>query len=149
MPDTPDEKAAAARLQPRNDPCSRNGGSAPPPPPSDRNDLRLGLVRQIVARRSVRAQFLDSDLFGEPGWDMLLDLYVALRRGRRLSVTALCLSAGVPNSTALRWVRELTTRGLIERAPDPDDGRRTFLALSDRALAALETYLDANLPKVA
>jgi DNA-binding MarR family transcriptional regulator len=35
-------------------------------------------------------------------------------------------------------VRELEERGLVVRRPDPDDGRRAFVELTDAGLAALE-----------
>src|SRR3546814_1454123 len=66
---------------------------------------------------------LDSELFGEPAWDMLLDLYAAALEGRRLSVSSSCLAAGVPPTTALRWQRLLVERELVERVPDLEDNK--------------------------
>jgi len=72
----------------------------------------------------------DSILFGEPGWDILLDLYVATVQDRKISVSSACIGAAVPSTTALRWLNLLSERGMIERYPDPLDARRSFLRLS-------------------
>src|SRR3546814_19760209 len=73
---------------------------------------------------------LDSELFGEPAWDMLLDLYAAALEGRRLSVSSSCLAAGVPPTTALRWQRLLVERELVARVPELEENRRPSLQLT-------------------
>lgn len=103
--------------------------------------VALALAREFYAGRRRRARFMSDDLFGEPTWDILLDLYVALREGRRVPTTSACIGAHVPPTTALRWLRILEMRGLIEREEDGSDGRRTFVKLSERGLTAMESYL--------
>ena len=49
----------------------------------------------------------------------------------------------MPPTTALRWIKTLTDNGLIERIADPQDGRRVFVQLSDRAAARVGAYLVA------
>jgi DNA-binding MarR family transcriptional regulator len=98
------------------------------------------MVRQIIANRQARARFLDPELFGDPAWDMLLDLTAAHGEGARVSVTSLCIAAGVPATTALRWLTQMVESGIFLRLPDPADRRRAFIALSERALAAMAGY---------
>jgi DNA-binding MarR family transcriptional regulator len=43
-------------------------------------------------------------------------------------------------STVSREVRSLMDRGLVERRPDPDDGRGALLAVTAAGLAAFEAY---------
>jgi DNA-binding MarR family transcriptional regulator len=108
------------------------------PTPAALPDPRM--VRQIIANRQARARFFDAELFGDPAWDMLLDLTAAHGEGARVSVTSLCIAAGVPATTALRWLSQMVESGLFVRVPDPADRRRAFIALSDRALAAMAGY---------
>ncbi|UYY57033.1 winged helix DNA-binding protein [Sphingomonas sp. S2-65] len=82
-----------------------------------------------------------SDLFGEPGWDILLDLFIAGERGRKVSVSSCCIAAAVPPTTALRWIGTLSERGLIEQTPDVKDSRRRFVALTPAAKASLLKWL--------
>lgn len=99
-----------------------------------------GVVRQIIANRQARARFFDPELFGDPAWDMLLDLTAAHGEGARVSVTSLCIAAAVPATTALRWLTQMVESGIFVRVPDPADRRRAFIALSDKALAAMSAY---------
>nr|WP_298897091.1 winged helix DNA-binding protein [uncultured Altererythrobacter sp.] len=105
-------------------------------------------VREIIRRRQARARFFDGDLFADPAWDMLLDLTAAYAEHRRVSVTSLCIASGVPTTTALRWVRQMTDAGLFERVKDSSDKRRAFVSLSDNARGAMAAYF-ASVGKLA
>jgi DNA-binding transcriptional ArsR family regulator len=112
---------------------------------ADLHKAELALARQTYALRRRRHRFLSADLFGEPTWDILLDLFIAAHEGRRVPTTSACIGAHVPPTTALRWLRILEARGLVEREEDGKDGRRTFVRLSTRGIAAMEGYLHAAL----
>jgi DNA-binding transcriptional ArsR family regulator len=105
----------------------------------------LAFARETYNIRRRRSRFLPADLFGEPTWDILLDLYVATRENRPVPTTSACIGAHVPPTTALRWLRILEARGLVEREEDGRDGRRTFVRLSEHGLAAMEDFLHAAL----
>jgi len=98
------------------------------------------LVRRIIRQRQLRARFFDGDLFADPAWDMLLDLTAARAEHARVSVTSLCIASGVPPTTALRWIGQMTETGLFQRVEDEADRRRAFVALSDRAADAMARY---------
>jgi len=105
-----------------------------PPLPDSR------LVRKIIQQRQLRARFFDGDLFADPAWDMLLDLTAARVEHARVSVTSLCIASGVPPTTALRWISQMTAAGLFERVEDETDRRRAFIQLTDRAVDAMARY---------
>ena len=98
------------------------------------------LIRRIIRQRQLRARFFDAALFADPAWDMLLDLAAARAEEKQVSVTSLCIASGVPPTTALRWIGQLTAAGLLERVEDEADRRRAFLALSDQAAEAMARY---------
>ena len=104
---------------------------------------RARQVRQLIRRRRQRKRFFPADLFADPAWDMLLDLYAAHYEGRPVAVSSLCIAAAVPATTALRWIKQLTDRDFLMRTSDPDDGRRIFIHLSDEARKALDDYFDS------
>lgn len=108
-------------------------------------DALLAFARETYSLRRRRDRHLPGDLFGEPTWDILLDLYVATREGRPVPTTSACIGANVPPTTALRWLRILEARGLVEREDDGRDGRRTFVRLSARGLAAMDDWLHVAL----
>lgn len=99
------------------------------------------VARELYASRRRRHKFLPADLFGEPTWDILLDLYIAAREDRRVPTTSACIGAHVPPTTALRWLRILEARGLVEREDDGRDGRRTFVRLTAEGLSAMDGTL--------
>ncbi|MEO1044419.1 MAG: hypothetical protein AAFX04_03145 [Pseudomonadota bacterium] len=102
--------------------------------------LRAADIRQIIAQRRMRDAFFPGDLFADPAWDILLDLYAAYLEKLAVSVSSLCIAAAVPPTTALRWVKLMTRSGLLERRPDPDDRRRVHVVLSADALGAMQGY---------
>jgi len=100
-------------------------------------------VRGIIRARRLRDQFFRGELFAAPAFDTLLDLYAARLEGGRVAVSSLCIAASVPATTALRWIRALTEKGLFVRTADPHDGRRVYIGLSDEAARAMGRYLSA------
>ena len=101
------------------------------------------VVRAMIAQRQARAKFFDAELFADPAWDMLLDLTAAHAENQRVSVTSLCIAAGVPATTALRWIKQLVETGVFERIADRSDKRRAFIALSDKSKDAMAHYFAA------
>ena len=97
-------------------------------------------LRRILKARRARAQFFDRDLFADPAWDILLELYASELGQRRMSVSDVCIASDVPATTALRWIRALELRGLLRRQEDHNDRRRAFVHLSDAGSAAVKDY---------
>jgi DNA-binding MarR family transcriptional regulator len=97
-------------------------------------------VRTILGLRRSRERFFDAELFADPAWDILLELYVAELGQRHLSVTSVCLGAAVPGTTALRWIGVLEKKGLIQRRADRLDGRRIFLMLTEAGKDAMNRF---------
>ena len=112
----------------------RGNDDGPPGLPDPRR------VRAVIRKRQLRTRFFDAGLFADPAWNILLDLTAAHSEGRRVSVTSLCIASGVPPTTALRWIAQMTQQGLLRREDDRVDRRRAFVALSDTALAAMARY---------
>jgi DNA-binding MarR family transcriptional regulator len=71
---------------------------------------------------------------------MLLDLTAARVEHTRVSVTSLCIASGVPPTTALRWIGQMTDAGLLQRVEDETDRRRAFITLTDKATDAMARY---------
>lgn len=93
-----------------------------------------------LASRRRRAQFFPADLFADPAWDILLDVFLAEVEQRRVSISSVCAAACVPPTTALRWIKTMTGQGLFTRSPDFNDGRRFYLQLSTLASRSMRNY---------
>ncbi len=98
------------------------------------------LVRKIIRQRQLRSEFLGPELFADPAWDILLDLTAARAEHVRVSVTSLCIASGVPPTTALRWISQMSEAGLLVRVEDESDRRRAFIELSEKAADAMARY---------
>ncbi len=113
--------------------------------PSSTHPLRAQDVRRMIALRRARGKFFGhfsgEMLFEDPAWDMLLDLFAAELENTRVSVSSLCIAAGVAPTTALRWIAKMTEMELFVRDPDPVDRRRAFMTLSPRASEAMRGYM--------
>jgi DNA-binding MarR family transcriptional regulator len=94
-------------------------------------------IHAILKARRHRDRFFEEGLFADPAWDMLLELYAAQLCSFRISVSSLCLAAAVPATTALRWIKVLEEKGLVQRSADPLDGRRVFVSLSENATTTM------------
>lgn len=96
--------------------------------------------RMIQERKSRNTAFPDMP-FGEPAWDILLDLFVAHIRGRSISVSSVCLAANVPPTTALRQTAYLESNGTLERRASATDARVFYLSLSPSTPESMRKYL--------
>jgi hypothetical protein len=110
------------------------------PPRDDVPSVSAEALRSIIRARRQRANFLPPDLFADPAWDMLLDLLQAEIVQHRVPVSSLCIAAAVPATTALRWIKAMTDRGLLVRRDDPHDGRRVFIEMAPTTSVSLRHY---------
>jgi hypothetical protein len=106
------------------------------------------LVLSAIRSRRLRGHFFDADLFADPAWDMMLQLFYHELTQRRIAVSVLTAAAAVPATTALRWINKMVEDGICIRRADRLDGRRVFVELTPSASKALHQYfasLDATL----
>lgn len=105
----------------------------------------LANARRSVRRLLLRRQLLGADrLFGEPAWDMLVELFIAHCEGTTVPTGALGIGSGLSSSSAQRLVQRMVDARLVVRAPDPDDGRRHFVSLSPDIAHRLAAYFVAH-----
>jgi DNA-binding MarR family transcriptional regulator len=100
------------------------------------------LAKRIHAFRATRKQFFDTELFAEPGWDILLSLYIAEREGYRMNMSSACLESGAPDTTAVRWLETFFELGLARKRANPLDARSKFVELTSEALESMDRLLE-------
>jgi hypothetical protein len=110
------------------------------PVEGDVPDIPVETVRSVIRARRLRGRYFAEDLFADPAWDMLLDLLQAEIAQLRVPVSSLCIAAAVPATTALRWLKTMTDKGIFLRRADPHDGRRVFVELAPEASIAMRRY---------
>ena len=100
-------------------------------------------AKRLYQERRLREKFFrNADVFGEPAWDILLDLMIAKCLNKQISVTSACIASSAPLTTALRWIGAMVDGGLIIRASDENDKRRAFVRLTDNGFAMMKDYLE-------
>lgn len=109
-------------------------------PDQDAPAVSAETVRAVIRARRLRARYFSEELFADPAWDMLLDLLQAEIAHLRVPVSSLCIAAAVPATTALRWLKTMTSEGLFIRRADPHDGRRVFVELAPPTSRMMRRY---------
>ena len=94
---------------------------------------------EITKRRSRLVSA--ANLFADPAWFILLDLFVRQHSGLQTSVSSACHASFSPVTTALRHIAILTERKIIQRHYDPVDQRRVFLELTEDTSAEIHRIL--------
>lgn len=96
---------------------------------------------QVYTTRRKRDRRIGERFFGEPSWDILLDLFIQRQRGAAVSVTSACLASASPATTGHRWLGLLEDAGIVARYPDPHDGRVSLVRLTDQGWEIMRNVL--------
>lgn len=94
----------------------------------------------IHKRRSRERMFGSTELFADPAWNILIDLFIASEERKAISVSSACIASSVPTATALRWIKLLENDGHVSRVDDRSDVRLSLLYLSEAATDKLRRY---------
>lgn len=74
----------------------------------------LNMARLLRMARDDQRTLFGDDLFVAPAWDITIACYVAEAEGRTLDLSNILMEAGVNASVALRWIRVLADRNILE-----------------------------------
>jgi hypothetical protein len=106
----------------------------------------LIVASELYRLRRVRARKFGAEayIFGDPAWDILLNLFIAYRSGNKVSKSNAALAGETPESTGYRILKELDKIGLVQNEKDSSDRRRIFVSLTKRACAMMEACLQTS-----
>jgi len=107
--DNPDDRPAALATSPR--------------------DYFEALLRQ----RRARDRYFGSTMFGEPAWDIMLELMIARIDEREMKISELGAASYAPAIATRQYVDALADAKLVECFQDADAEGDCFLALSSEA----------------
>ena len=119
-------------------------GPAPAAAPIERNKLEA--ARAEWSARRERERLFGSSLFGNAGWDILLDLFVACEEGRDVTLSSICETASLAEPAMLRCLAMLIEEGLILRESRSPDPQGNHLKLSGEALQLMCEYFSRTKP---
>ena len=115
--------------------------TAPRTSDKDRDAVSTDFIRALLRNEAKRRKLGGGLLFGDPAWDMLLDLLLAKLEGRTVSVSSACIASGAPTTTALRLINRLIEENVLYRVQDERDGLRNFLGIHADIEQGLLDYL--------
>ena len=98
------------------------------------------IVSLLMARRGREASF-GRELFSDPAWDILLELYAAHLGRRAMSIQELAVAIDIAPTTIARWIAALTARGLVATELD-ELSSRVRVSLSDDGKSKMKKLAD-------
>jgi hypothetical protein len=107
---------------------------------SDRERVAF-LARAELRRAALRMDEFEPALGQDCVWNMLLEMVASRAEGRKVSVKCLQIASRGPQSSALRWIRQLEADGHLSSETDQHDRRRRFLRISDNLAARVSNHL--------
>jgi hypothetical protein len=107
----------------------------------------IATARNMIFQRRLRDRVIGGGgLFGEPAWEIMLDLFIATAEGKSISVSSACIGSAGPPTTALRYLSVLDEQRLVERFKHATDARVIHVRLSELAMAKMSAILSASTP---
>jgi DNA-binding MarR family transcriptional regulator len=106
----------------------------------EQREMRAERVRDVIHERNRRTEFFRADMFSDPAWDVLLEVYSSHLSQHRISMSQIGMTSNVPITTANRWIKILECEGLLAKTIDPLDSRRVYVELTFKGVRAVSGY---------
>ena len=109
---------------------------------ADRYQSKLITVAQrLLAEGRARSAHFDPFLCANPGWHLLLELFVAEAHGKRLAADECSALLGTPDRVTARWLALMISEKMVQSSWDTAKSATPTLALTPDALDALYSHL--------
>jgi len=103
----------------------------------------LDRAKAIFDSRRRRTRFFPKSMLGETGWEILLVLFI-YDGLTRLFIKDLGPLIDCPATTVLRWLKVLDDENFVSLRKHPNDGRMTYVDLTDLGRTRFRAYLEAE-----
>ena len=99
-------------------------------------------ILSVLLVRRARGNVLGENLFSEPAWDILLELYAAKLGGRSMTLSELARAIDTPASVAARWQAALEDHGLTRSIVELADPCCIHISLTAEGSSKMEHLAD-------
>ena len=124
--------------------CGCDAFGPPRDAAKDRITIALHTAERAYQNRRRRTEFIGTEaLFGEPAWDMLLDLFIRQTNEEQITIKSACFHSDASATTVTRWVKVLEHNGLLTSHCDPDDSSRHLIHLTPAGYEGMLRYLES------
>jgi hypothetical protein len=103
---------------------------------------RRQVAQRILSVRTLREVEFGSAVLCEPGFDLLLNIYILEASGGAASLENLLPTAGVPASVAIRWLKVLHSEGLLATERGQAGDLEALVELTSVGRDKLDRFLD-------
>jgi DNA-binding MarR family transcriptional regulator len=101
----------------------------------------LARAEEMLRVRRAGGQLLGHAMLKDPAFDLFLVLYVLSARQETVSLSCLAKVAGIPGTSAWRWLGYLVDKGFVVRCPSTTDRRAMSASLTDAGRAVFNEFL--------
>jgi DNA-binding MarR family transcriptional regulator len=115
-------------------------------PGSEMQAETVAAAYRALKAEQKRAQSFGADMFLNPGWAILLHLFVSGAEGRYVNSAGICAAAGVPEHVALRHLAVLVAAKLVRREGSQDNSATARLMLTAAGEKRLGEYFSPASP---
>jgi CheY-like chemotaxis protein len=101
-------------------------------------------LRVLIQLELDRRSRLNRSQLSDNEWILLLQVEQAELDGNPITLKSVAYGSGIPLSSLIRQANFLSERGLLKRANDPCDARRSLLRITPRARAIIQKNISYN-----
>jgi hypothetical protein len=101
-------------------------------------------ARRMLKEEQERGQLFGPDMFPNPGWAIVLHLFVCAAEGRSVSLEGACAAAGVPEDVALRHIAVLVAAKLVRRQARHGYADTIYLTLTPAGETCLRGFFNRD-----
>jgi len=98
-------------------------------------------ARRLYRLRRLRDAEFGPELFGEPAWDLLLDLFIGRGQNRPLPPITANAAAVIPSAQAAPYITKLQECGLVETLCRGQSPSTSLVTLSDSGFERMTALL--------
>jgi hypothetical protein len=109
--------------------------------PGPADTAAVSEAQRLYRLRRLRDREFGATLFGEPAWDLLLDLYVAASDPQLVPVMSDSIAGCVSTQDTARWLTVLENHGLVERLYSGGEMNRGIVTLTQSAFDRMTSLL--------
>jgi len=104
----------------------------------------LTLAETMLLEQAERTRWFSDLLLSEPGWAILLELYIRHERGSVSTIETASFASRTSIETARRWINALVVQGWVTIDQGPNFVDPTTVSLSPTGLSAMRAHLTAQ-----
>ena len=107
---------------------------------TEQDDYLVEMIEKYFDNKRLRYIIVSQDLFSDPYWDILMELFYARLKGKNVSVSAVATAGNMAQTTGLRYIDSLVAMEYIYREKDNWDGRKVFIRMAEKPFLLMKEY---------